>query len=310
MRMTTPQQPVIAGDDPWPELPLEAWQSTKETVHRWMQIVGKIRLALTPRINHWWNVPLYVTPRGFTTSSIPYHDRWFTIDLDFINDVMLIAPNDGAVRAVALGPRSVADVYRDTLATLRGAGLECHIWPMPVEIENPIRFDRDEQHRSYDKEYVLRFWRIVAESSAVLTKFRARFLGKSSPVQLFWGTLDLAVNRYSGRRAPPLDGNIIEREAYSHETHAVGWWPGDNRLPRPAFFSYAAPEPAGYAGARITTPHAYYHPVLKGFYLNYDDLRTADDPEALLLDFCQSTYAAAANLARWDRAALERPDAD
>ncbi|MGN6111341.1 MAG: DUF5996 family protein, partial [Kofleriaceae bacterium] len=178
----------------WPELPLPAWRDTCETLHRWMQVVGKVRLELTPRINHWWNVPLYVSARGFTTSAIPYGDRWFELEFDFINDWLRIAPNDAAVRTVPLGPRSVADFYRETMSELRAAGFPTRIWPVPVEIENPIPFDRDQQHHAYDKEYVLRMWKIVAESAAVLTRFRAGFLGKASPVHLYWGTLDLAVN--------------------------------------------------------------------------------------------------------------------
>ena len=303
--MVTRQQPATRGRE-WPELPLEAWSETYETLHRWMQILGKVRLALTPLVNHWWNVPLYVSPRGFTTSSIPYRERWFELELDVVHDELRILPNDAEARTMPLGPRSVADVYRQLMAELHAAGLDVTIWPVPVEIEDPIPLDRDEVHRAYDKEYVMRFWKIVALSTAVLTEFRSRFVGKASPVQLFWGTCDLAVNRFSGRRAPPREGNLIEREAYSHETSAVGWWPGDRRLPRPSYYCYFAPEPAGYRDAVITTPNAYYHPKLQGFYLDYDHVRRAADPAALLLDFCQQTYAAGAALAGWDRDALER----
>jgi len=291
----------------WPELPLHEWRATRDTLHRWSQIIGKIRLGLTPTVNHWWNVPLYVSPRGLTTSTIPYGNRWFELELDFIDDVLRLRLNDSADRTVPLRLHTVAEVYAETMSMLRAAGIECHIWRMPVECEDPIPFDRDELHHDYDKRYVLRFWRIVAETTAILTKFRARFLGKCSPVHFFWGSFDLAVTRFSGRRAPPLEGaNAIEREAYSHEVSSIGWWPGDSRLEQPAFYSYASPEPPGFRDAAISTPHTYYHPTLKGFYLHYDDVRRASDPEALLLDFCQATYAAAAELGRWDRAELER----
>jgi len=296
-----------AAKPDWPELQLAAWRGTRETVHRWLQVVGKVRLSLTPLINHWWNVTLYVSPRGLTTSTIPYGDRWFEIELDLLDDVMRITTSDGASRGVVLAPRSVADFYRETMTQLRSLGIDCHIWTTPVEIEDPIPFERDDVHRDYDKEYVMRWWRILALTTGILTKFRARFIGKASPVHFFWGTFDLATNRYSGRRAPPVEGNLIEREAYSHETSAVGWWPGDARLETPAFFSYFAPEPAGFRDAKISTPGAYYHPTLKGFYLPYEDLRAAADPEAMLLEFCQQTYAAGADLAQWNHAELERP---
>lgn len=290
----------------WPELPFDDWRETRETIHRWMQIVGKIRLGLTPTINHWWNVPLYVTARGFTTSAIPYGDRWFEIEFDFLDDRLRITPNDRAPQTVRLGPRTVASFYAETMSALRAAGIACRIWPVPVEIEDPIRFDQDDQHGAYDKPYVLRFWRVVALATAALAKFRARFVGKCSPVQFYWGTFDLAVSRFSGRPAPAHEGGVIEQEAYSHEVSSVGWWPGDRRLPTAAFYSYAYPEPAGFGDAAISTPHAYYHPQLKGFYLHYDDMRRAAHPAALLLDFCEHTYAAAADLGRWDRAQLER----
>ena len=292
----------------WPELPLQAWRETYDTLHRWTQILGKIRLALTPRLNHWWNVTLYVSARGLTTSIIPYGERWFELELDFIDDTLHLRTNDGATRSVPLAARSVAAFYADTMSALRAAGIECRIWPVPVECEDVIPVDRDERHQAYDKRYVMRLWRILAMSSAVFTAFRARFVGKCSPVHFFWGSFDLAVTRFSGRRAPVReDAGSIEREAYSHEVSSVGWWPGDSRLEQPAFYSYASPEPPGFADASISTPHTYYHPTLRGFYLHYDDVRRASAPEALILDFCQTTYAAAANLGRWDRAELERP---
>jgi hypothetical protein len=291
----------------WPALPLAAWRDTRDTLHMWMQIVGKVHLALTPRINHWWNVPLFVSPRGFTTTAMPYGNRTFEIEFDFLDDVLRIIPDDGNERIVALGPRSVADFYAATMEELREAGLEVRIWPMPVEVENPIRFTADKVHHAYEREYVLRFWHIVAHATDVLTEFRARFVGKASPVQFFWGTLDLSASRYSGRRAPPLEGgSIIEREAYSHEVSSVGWWPGDSRLEKPSFYSYVAPEPAGFANAKVSPPQAYYHPTLKGFYLDHDTVRAAKNPDQMLLDFAESTYEAAAELGDWNRPELER----
>ena len=291
----------------WPELPLHAWRDTRDTLHRWMQIVGKIQLGLTPLVNHWWNVPFQVSARGFRTATLPYHDRWLDLEFDFLADVLRVRTDDGAERTVALARRTVASFFDETMVTLRAAGVEPPIWPVPVECEDQIRLDCDEAHGAYDKEYVLRFWRVVALATATLNRFRARFLGKSSPVHFFWGSFDLAVTRFSGRRAPPLEGaGAIEREAYSHEVSSVGWWPGDSRLEKPSFYSYASPEPPGFREASIATPDTYYHPSLKGFYLHYDDVRRAADPETRLLDFCESTYAAAADLGRWDRPALER----
>jgi hypothetical protein len=293
----------------WPELPFHAWRETRDTLHMWMQIIGKVKLALTPLINHWWNVPLFVSPRGFTTATMPHGERSLEIEFDFIDDVLRIKPDDGFERLVPLGPRTVADFYEHTMAELRAADLEVRIWAMPVEVENPIPFLEDQTHRSYDKEYVLRFWQIVAHTADILTKFRARFIGKASPVMWFWGTFDLAVNRYSGRRAPPLYGaSIIEQEAHSHEVSSVGWWPGDGRLEQASFYSYVSPEPPGFAQATITTPNAYYNPLLKGFYLHYDDMRTSRHPEQLLLDFAEQTYEAAASLGGWNRPELERAE--
>jgi len=290
----------------WPELPLAAWRDTCETLHRWAQILGKVQLALTPRINHWWNVSLEITPRGFSTSRLGSGDRWFDLELDFFDDVLRLRVSDGTIQTVPLAARPVAEHYADTMAMLRRAGVDAPISPRPAEVEDRTPFDRDTRHRAYDKAYVLAFWRIVARSAAIFTKFRAGFVGKSSPVQLYWGHLDLSLSRFSGRRAPPATLDAIEGEAYSHELFSVGWWAGDARFERPAFYAYAAPEPAGFAAAAIATPHAYYHAPLRGFYLDYDDVRRAPDPEALILDFCNATYGAAADLGGWDRAALER----
>jgi hypothetical protein len=290
----------------WPELPLEAWRDTRETLHRWTQVVGKIRMTLTPLINHWWNVPLYVTARGLTTSEIPYGERWFDMEFDFIAHVLRVRTSDGGEHDVRLGARSVADLHDEVFRVLDSLDISCRIWPVPVEIENPIPLDRDEQHSSYDREYVERFWRVLALTHAVFTKFRGEFIGKCSPVHFFWGSFDLAVTRFSGQPAAVRpDADSITREAYSHEVSSVGFWPGDNRLPQASFYSYAAPEPEGFRTSAVSPAAGYYNESLNGFYLHYDDLRRASDPEATLLDFCRSTYDAAAKTGNWDRA-LER----
>jgi hypothetical protein len=291
-----------------PALPYHEWRDTRDTLHRWLQVVGKIRLALTPRINHWWNVPLYDSAHGLTTSTISIGDRRFEIEFDFVDHVLRVQPCDGKAQLVELAPRTVADFYAATMAALRAADIECRIWTMPTEIADATRFERDVEHRSYDRASVSRFRECVSRVHGVLTTFRAGFIGKCSPVHFFWGSMDLAVTRFSGRRAPPFEGNSIDREAYSHEVASVGWWPGDQRFERAAFYSYAAPEPPGFGKASITTPHVYYldQPPLKGFYLDHDDVRRAAAPETLLLDFCQQTYAAAAELGRWPRGELER----
>ena len=291
----------------WPDLPLEAWRDTRETLHRWTQVVGKIRMTLSPLINHWWNVPLYVTARGLTTSEIPYGDRWFDMEFDFIAHVLRVRTNDGGEHDLRLGPRSVADLHDEIFRVLNSLDISCRIWTTPVEIENPIPLDRDEHHASYDREYVERFWRILALTHAAFTKFRGEFIGKCSPVHFFWGSFDLAVTRFSGRPAAVRpDADTITREAYSHEVSSVGFWPGDNRLPQASFYSYAAPEPDGYRTSVVSPAAAYYNEALNGFYLHYDDLRSAANPEQTLLDFCRSTYEAAAEKGKWDRAALER----
>ncbi len=290
----------------WPALPLEAWNDTRETVHRWSQIVGKIQLALTPMENHWWNVPLHVTPHGIGTSTMWGGDRWLDLELDFVDDVLRMRISDGTGWAVPLRARPVAELYAEVIENLRTTGIACAISPVPVEIENRIRFDRDVEHRAYDKRYVLACWQIFARTSAILERVRVLYLGKTSGVQLYWGHFDLALSMFSGRPAPPITADAIEREAYSHELIALGWWPGDGRFPKPAFYSYAAPEPAGFPTADIAIPHAYYHPPLRGWYLDYDDARRASDPDALIHDFFIATYTTAAALAGWDRDALER----
>jgi hypothetical protein len=293
---------------PWPALPYDEWQQTRDTLHRWTQIVGKVRMALTPLINHWWNVPLYVSARGLTTSEIAVGERSLDMEFDFVAHVLRIRVSDGSAHDLPLGPRSVAEVYDEIFSVLRSFGIEVTIWTMPVEIlEDVIPLDRDEVHRHYDREAVERFWRILAVCDSLFTEFRAGFIGKCSPVHFFWGSFDLAVTRFSGRPAPARpEADPITREAYSHEVSSVGFWPGDVRLKLPAFYSYAAPEPDGFRTAPVSPVAAHYAPDLSGFYLHYDEVRNAPDPRAALLGFCQSTYEAAASLGGWDRAALER----
>jgi hypothetical protein len=273
----------------------------------WTQIVGKVRLAQTPLVNHWWNVPLYVSARGLTTTAMPYGEIFFEMEFDFIDHKLDITCSHGQSTSVPLAPKSVATFYRETMNALRALGLEVHIWHMPVEIPDPIPFDEDEQHASYDPEYVNRFWKVLRSSEKVMQEFRARFIGKCSPVHFFWGSFDLAVSRFSGRPAPPRpDADMITREAYSHEVISHGWWPGQGPFGKPAFYSYTAPAPEGLADAPVQPQQAYYDKDLGEFLLLYDDVRNANDREAALTQFLQSTYEAGANLAKWDRPALER----
>ncbi len=291
----------------WPSLPLEEWQETKDTLHMWTQVVGKIRLAQTPLVNHWWNVPLYVTARGLTTSAMPSGDRDFEMIFDFIAHRLLINCSDGRTAQLALKPCTVADFYRDVMDALSGLGIEVNIWTMPVEVENPIRFEEDTQHASYDAEYANRFWRILVQADKIFTAFRSRFIGKVSPIHFFWGSFDLAVTRFNGRPAPERVGaDPITREAYSHECISHGFWPGGGPVKGAAFYSYTAPEPAGLKEAQIRPASAAYNKDLSEFLLMYDDVRKGASPEDDLMEFLQSTYEAGANLAGWDRAALER----
>jgi hypothetical protein len=288
----------------WPALPLEEWEATYRTLHMWTQIVGKIRLALTPLENHFWNVALYLSPRGLTTSPIPYRGRTFEIQFDFVNHRLELRTSDDD-RALALAPKSVAAFYRELFALLRGVGIEIQINPKPQEVPNPIPLDQDDTHASYDPEYANRLWRILRSTDIVLHEFRARFIGKASPVHFFWGSFDLCCTRFSGRRAPPRKG-LITSESYSHECSSVGWWPGGGAVARPAFYAYFAPEAAGYGAQRARPGAALYHNQLREFVLMYDDVRGAKSPREEILEFAQSTYEAGANLASWDRAALER----
>jgi Family of unknown function (DUF5996) len=291
----------------WLELPLDAWKDTYATLHMWTQIVGKVRLALSPRMNHWWQVALYVNSRGLTTSAIPYADGVFDVQFDFIHHQLTIHTSHGAERVIALKPKSVADFYREFMGCLQSLGINVKIWRMPVEIADPIPFDQDVQHASYDPEYANRFWRILLICDSILKEFRCRFLGKSSPVHFFWGSFDMAVTRFSGRRAPEREGaDSITREAYSHEVISAGFWPGGGDVKGAAFYAYAAPEPAGFPQAPVRPAQAFYHPQLHEFLLMYDDVRLAPSPKSALLDFLQSTYEAGANLAKWNRTELER----
>jgi hypothetical protein len=299
--------PPQTSNNPWPELPLQAWQHTYATLHMWTQVVGKIRLALSPRINHWWEVPLYVNARGLTTSAIPYGDGIFEVQFDFIEHRLEISTSWGTKKAFALKPQSVADFYAEFMSALKSLGIEVKIWTMPVEVQNGIRFEDDTQHASYDPEYANRFWQLLIQCNNVFQEFRAGFIGKDSPVHFFWGSFDLCVTRFSGRPAPPRpDADSITREAYSHEVISAGFWPGGGDVKGAAFYAYAAPEPAGLSEQKIRPAKAFYHPQMKEFLLMYDDVRQATSPRQALLDFLQSTYEAAANLAHWDRKALEK----
>ncbi len=302
----------ISGEDShWPPLPLAEWDATRATLHMWTQIAGKVRLALSPHVNHWWETPLYVSARGLTTSPIPYRERVFEMEFDFIDHNLAVRANDGETKFVPLYPRSVADFYRETMAVLSAIGIDVKIWPKPVEIADPIPFPDDERHASYDPEYVSRFHRILLHADAVFKEFRGGFIGKASPVHFFWGSFDLAVTRFSGRRAPERAGaDAITREAYSHECSSAGFWPGGGAVDGPAFYSYAAPAPPGYAAAGVRPPAAFYHSALGEFILMYDEVRQAASPKAVLIDFLESTYEAAANLGNWDRDALERRPAE
>lgn len=291
----------------WPRLPLEEWEDTRATLHMWTQVVGKIRLAQTPLVNHWWNVPLYVSPRGLTTTAMPYNQIFFEIEFDFLIHVLTIKCSDGGSATIKLQPKSVAVFYQEVMAALKDLGIDVRIWRMPVEVPDPIPFDEDHQHASYNPDYVNRFWRVLMQTEKVLQKFRAQFIGKCSPVHFFWGSFDIAVTRFSGRPAPPRpDADLITREAYSHEVISHGYWPGQGPLQKAAFYSYTAPAPEGLASAVVRPAPAFYSTELSLFILLYEDVRTADNPDQMLMEFLQSTYEAGANLAKWDRPSLER----
>ena len=299
-------------DETWPSLPLDAWSETRATLHLWTQIVGKIRMVQTPSINHSWHVTLYVTARGLTTGAVPYGTRVFEIDFDFIDHELTIRSSDGGVAGFSLHPQSVAAFYSTIQFELAKLDLQVKIQSKPNEVANSIPFEQDKSHSAYDAVYVNRFWRVLLQADRLFKKFRARFIGKCSPVHFFWGAPDLAVTRFSGRRAPEHPGGIpnlpdrITREAYSHEVSSCGFWPGGGPIPYPAFYSYAYPEPVGFSSAPVKTQAAFYSADLREFILPYDVVREAEAPDATLLEFLQSTYEAAADLAKWDRNALER----
>jgi hypothetical protein len=289
---------------------LADWKDTYATLHMWTQVVGKVRMELIPPLNHWWNVPLYVTPCGLSTSTIPYGNRSFEMEFDFFESRLAIRTSDPKTASVALAPRSVADFYQDLMAALGSLNIQVKIWKMPVEVPDPIPFDRDTVHAAYDPEQARRLWRILLSIDGVFKVFRSRFVGKSSPVHFFWGSFDLAHTRFSGRRAPPRNDpdpvlRKIMQEAYSHEVISAGWWPGSGEITEAAFYCYAAPTPAGFANQQVRPAEAFYHSGMGEYLLMYDDLRRAKSPSAALIEFLQSTYEAGATAGKWDRAALE-----
>lgn len=302
--------------DAWPPLPLDEWRDSYATLHLYSQIVGKTRLALAPIENHWWEVVLYVTSRGLTTSPMPFDGRAVQVDFDFVDHQLLARTSDGASASFALVPRTVADFYDEYMKLLDGLGVAVKIWPVPVELPEVIPFAKDREHRSYDSDAVNRFWRVLVQSERVMRAFRAKFMGKASPVQFFWGSFDLAATRFSGRSAPPHPGGApnvgdwVMREAYSRELSSAGFWPGSGPVEEPAYYSYAYPEPAGFADALVTPEAAYYDSTMREFILPYEAVRLAESPDKTLMEFLQSTYDAAANLGKWDRAALERSPAE
>jgi hypothetical protein len=297
----------------WPPLPLEAWRDTYATLHMWLQVVGKTRLALAPMENHWWQVALYVTPRGLTTSAMPTDTRTLAADFDFLDHQLYLRLSDGATRAIPLAPRSVADFYAAYRDALRSLGVEARIRPVPVEVERAIPFPEDREHDAYDPGAAARCWQILVQVDRVLKRFRGRFLGKASPVHFFWGSFDMAATRFSGRTAPLHPGgapncpDYVMHEAYSHECSSCGFWPGGGAIAAPAFYAYAYPEPPGYADHPVRPDGAYYSREAREFILPYEAVRAAAAPDDAILDFYQSTYEIAADLGHWDRAALDRP---
>jgi len=299
---------MAASERPmWPTLPYEEWKDTYGTLHMWMQVVGKVALAQAPPINHSWAVALHVTPRGLSTQLLPHGARAFAIEFDFVDHQLVVRVSDGNSRTRPLTGESVADFYAAVMDLLHRMDLGVHIWPMPVEIPDPIRFENDTIHHTYDPAAAHRWWHIVAGIAPLFAERRASFLGKTSPIHFFWGSFDLAVSRFSGRPAPPREGPHFMRDAYSHEVISHGFWPGSGPVLEPAFYAYAVPEPAGLKDAAVQPSAAYYHRELGEFILPYEAVRTAADPTEPLREFIDSTYERAATLARWDRDALERP---
>jgi hypothetical protein len=296
----------ITNEASWPALPYDAWKDTYATLHMWSQVLGKVAVALAPPINHSWAISMRLTARGLSTQNLPYGGRSFTMEFDFIDHQLIIRTADGDQRSLPLTPRSVADFYRDVMATLAAMALPVKIWSMPVEIPAPIRFEDDTVHHSYDPVFANRFWRILLQVERVFTQCRCQFIGKASPVQFFWGSFDLAVSRFSGKPAPARDGPGWMQEAYSHEVISHGFWPGSGPILEPAFYAYCVPEPNGFKGAHVQPAEAFYHAELNEFILTYDAARKSASPDAAIHAFVDSTYQQAATLAGWDRAALER----
>jgi hypothetical protein len=297
---------AVRSPDPWPALPIAEWQATRDTLHMWTQIVGKIRLGLSPHVNHWWEVPLYVSARGLTTSAIPGDGGIFEIDFDFIDHVLVVRTNAGVTKTIPLAARSVAEFYAEVMDLLGSLGISAKIWPVPVEIPDPIRFDQDHTHASYDPEYANCFWRVLVSADSVFKEFRGRFIGKASPVHFFWGSFDLAATRFSGRRAPErLGADSITREAYSHEVISAGFWPGTGDVDS-VFYVYAAPEPQGFAKTSVSPSAAFYSTRFSEFLLPYEAVRNSPSPREAILRFLQSAYDAGATLGNWDRPSLER----
>ena len=308
-----PQQPPAHGAGHWPSAPVDEWTDTRDTLHMWTQIVGKVRLALAPMVNHWWQVPFYVSARGLTTSAIPYDDQSFEMEFDFLDHHLHIRSSDGRERRVPLEPKPVATFYHETMAALDDLGIRVSLWPHPVEVEHAVPFAEDTEHASYDPDRVRRFFDQLTCAQRVFSEFRSGFVGKASPVHFFWGAMDLAVTRFSGRPAPPHPGGApnvadwVMVEAYSHEVSSCGFWPGG--AAEGSFYSYAYPEPPGFAQHPVVPDAARYSADVGEFLLPYEAVRTAADPDRTLLDFLQSSYEAAAEHAGWDRAALEdRPE--
>src|SRR3954447_24174963 len=292
---------------PWPPLPLDAWRDTYATLHMWTQIVGKVCLALMPPANHFWNIAFQISARGLVTPAMPIDHRALTITFDFVDHQLVMQCSDGGSVRIPLEPRTVAEFYRLVMDALHRLGVDVRIWPMPVEVPDPIRFDRDEVHRSYDPQSAHAFWQILVRIKPVLERFRCEFIGKCSPVHFFWGSFDLTVSRFSGRRAPERPGaDAMTREAYSHEVSSVGFWPGSGNIQGPAFYSYTAPAPNEFKESQVRPGSAFFDSQFGEFILMYEDVRNSSSPRAALLDFCQSTYEAGANLGKWDRKALER----
>jgi hypothetical protein len=306
--MSTDAKQTSRNDVELPPLPLAEWQPTYDTLHMWTQMVGKVRLKQCPAVNHYWGVALYVTANGLTTSPIPYGNGSFEIRFDFIDHKLVIECSSGDVRMLKLEPQTTAEFYRKFMAALHDLGIDISIYTMPVEFPDPIRFDEDVVHAAYDADAVGRFWRALSWSDEVFKEFRARFIGKASPVHFFWGSFDLAVTRFSGRPAPPRpEADAVTAESYSHEVSSAGFWPGGGGVEGAAYYSYAAPEPVGFSECKVKPDKAFYHPKIKEYLLLYDDVRQSESPKDALLQFLQTTYDAAADMGKWDRQALERP---